>query len=101
MHEAAGDMTPRQALERELREELNLTIASGPVLEIFTRLPGDYGSAHTSYHILLQADLLGGTPRCLPTEVLDWGWFGPEAELDWHLDHQHFADVARLRRQND
>lgn len=86
--------SPRQALERELHEELNLEIEADTVIDIFTRLPGEYGSAHTSYHVLLQARLLGGTPRCQPEEVRDWGWFGPEAELNWHLDHQLFARKA-------
>lgn len=86
--------TPRQALERELREEMNLTIQAGRILDIFTRLPGQYSSPHTSYHVLIEAQLLGGTPRLQPEEVLDWGWFGPEADIQWHLDHGHFARYA-------
>ena len=87
--------SPRQALARELKEELNLEISAGEVLEIFTRLPGDYGSPHTSYHLLLHARLIGGDPLCQPEEILDWGWFGPDTELNWHCDHQGFASYAR------
>ncbi|PKL76234.1 MAG: hypothetical protein CVV27_11250 [Candidatus Melainabacteria bacterium HGW-Melainabacteria-1] len=87
--------TPREALVREIHEELNLTAEAGNVVEIFTRKPGEWASPHTAYLILLQAKLLGGTPRCHPDEVLDWGWFNPEAELNWHRDHQSFARRAR------
>lgn len=93
--------SPRQALERELREELDLTIRAGRILDIFTRLPGDYGTPHTSYHVLIEAELLGGTPRCQPEEVLDWGWFGPDDQLQWHLDHQRFARFAWANKSAD
>lgn len=86
--------TPYQALEREWREELSLEISAGPIVEIFTRLPGDFGSPHTSYHLVMRCRLLAGTPQLQESELLDWGWFEPSAELDWHLDHQLFAETA-------
>ncbi|MGV3523207.1 MAG: NUDIX hydrolase N-terminal domain-containing protein [Candidatus Sericytochromatia bacterium] len=85
--------SPRQALERELREELALTVRAGALIEVFTRLPGDYGSPHTSYHLLFAAELSDPTqlPIPNPAEVLEWGWFAIDAELDWHRDHADFA----------
>ncbi len=89
--------TPYQALEREWREELGLTITAGPLIEVFTRLPGDFGSPHTSYHLVMGCQLLGGVVTLQTSELLDWGWFEPEAELDWHCDHLHFLHRALQR----
>lgn len=86
--------SPRQAIARELREELSLEIEARGVIDVFTRLPGEYDSPHTTYHLLFEARLISGTPRCQPEEVTDWGWFGPEAELEWHRDHQRSARRA-------
>lgn len=97
--------SPRQALERELREELALDIKAGDVIEVFTRLPGDYGSPHTSYHLLFAAELTDTTQQPIPhpAEVLEWGWFDVEAPLDWHRDHADFArcGLAHSRAQKE
>ncbi len=90
--------TPRQAIERELKEELNLECDAQELIEVFTRLPGDYGSPHTTYHLLFHVKYLSGIPQCQPEEVTDWGWFGPDAELDWHRDHQKSAQKAWASR---
>ncbi|PIQ26603.1 hypothetical protein COW36_01425 [bacterium (Candidatus Blackallbacteria) CG17_big_fil_post_rev_8_21_14_2_50_48_46] len=87
--------SPYEALEREWREELGLTITAGSVLEIFTRKPGDYGSPHTSYLLLMACYLRGPLKVQLQEEeLLDWGWFEIDSPLNWHLDHPEFARLA-------
>lgn len=93
--------TPYQALEREWREELCLEIKAGPMVEVFTRLPGDFGVPHTSYHLVMLCHLRGGTPRIQESELLNWGWFVPQATIDWHMDHQIFAQTAWQQWKKD
>lgn len=93
--------SPEQALTREIHEELGLDVEVGSLLKAFTRLPGDFGSPHTSYHLLYLCQLRSSeqVPVYQPEEVLRAGWFDPEAELNWHRDHQQFARYAATHRQ--
>lgn len=90
--------TPRQTLVREIREELDLSAQVGTLVEVFSRLPGDFGQAHTSYHLVFLTTLAAfdtAEVHCQPEEIRDWGWFELESVANWHRDHRTFALRAR------
>lgn len=86
--------SPQQALQREVQEELSLKAEIGSLVNVFTRLPGDYASPHTSYHIVYLVHVSAETPKCQPEEILDWGWFWLHQVPKWHRDHLKFAQSA-------
>ena len=63
----AGE-TKRQALIRECREELDVTIAAG---EVFLELPHSYPDL-TIYLTVFHASIAEGTPRLLEHQAMRW-----------------------------
>lgn len=99
--------TPQQALAREFQEEVGLHIQVRDLINIFTRLPGDYQALHTSYHIVylcelptvLPTDSSTGLPselRLEPSEVIEACWvdLNSHADIAWHREHEAFARAA-------
>lgn len=60
--------TKRQALIRECREELDVTIAAG---EVFLELPHSYPDL-TIYLTVFHASIAEGTPRLLEHQAMRW-----------------------------
>ena len=91
--------TPEQALIREFYEEVGWHIKINELINVFTRLPGDYNALHTSYHLVYLCELsLTDLPelRLEPSEIIEAGWFDVDRlqALSWHREHKAFAQAA-------
>jgi ADP-ribose pyrophosphatase YjhB (NUDIX family) len=89
--------TPRAAIEREVREETGLETRAEEVIDVFARLPGDYGDPHAVYAILFHCRLLGGEIRPSP-ETPELGFYDPKEIVAWHKGHGERARAAWERR---
>ena len=85
--------TPQQSLVREVREETGLIIEVENLIRLGTRMPGDFGLPHTTYHLEFLGEVVGGTIS-ESHETTDIGFYPAEAERNWHLDHQAEALAA-------
>lgn len=86
--------SPQQAVERELLEELSITVKAENCIDILSRMPGDFGQPHTSCHILFHCYHLKG--EIVPIdEVMDFGYFPYDKKnINWHRDHAKMASKA-------
>ena len=87
--------TPRQAVCRELEEELGLTVEVEGIIDVFGRMPGDYGQPHTTCHLLFHCRLRDSGPVCCGEEVIEAGYYNPSAIENWHRDHDRMAESAK------
>ncbi|MBZ9686541.1 NUDIX hydrolase N-terminal domain-containing protein [Clostridium estertheticum] len=78
--------TPEASIKRELFEETGYEVEVENIIDIFTRLPGDFGQPHTSYHILFLCKIKGGNLK-LSTESIDVGFHNIKDIKEWHKDH--------------
>ena len=85
--------TPQQSLVREVREETGLIIEVENLIRLGTRMPGDFGLPHTTYHLEFIGKVVGGTIS-KSHETTNVGFYPAEAERNWHLDHQAEALAA-------
>lgn len=91
--------TPEQALAREFHEEVGWPVTVSELVNIFTRLPGEFHALHTSYHIVYLCEL---TTRVIPelklepSEIIEAGWFDLDSPLalPWHREHETLARAA-------
>lgn len=86
--------SPKQAVEREVLEELSITVKVRNCIDVFSRMPGDFGQLHTTCHILFHCYFPDGeiVPR---DEVVNFGYFPHNAaDIDWHRDHFQMASKA-------
>lgn len=65
--------TPQEAIKREVLEETGLEVEVGELIDIFTRLPGEFGQPHTAYFLLYHCIAVGGTVS--PTSRGHGTWF--------------------------
>ncbi len=92
--------SPETALARELHEEIGWQVTVKEIVNVFTRLPGEYGALSTSYHMvyLCEPPVPEPEPQLAPHEVLQTGWFdlnaAATAQLPWHREHEGFARAA-------
>lgn len=87
-------MSPEQACAKEVVEETGLQVRVGQLIRIRTRLPGDYGSPHTSYHLLYLCQVTGGQ-LAESIETTEPGYYDIDAARQWHDDQHDEALVAR------
>ena len=87
-------MTPEQGCAKEVIEETGLQVTVGPLIRIRTRLPGDFGSPHTSYHLLYLCRQDGGE-LAESIETTEPGFYDVESARQWHHDQLDEARVAR------
>lgn len=85
--------TPQQSLEREVLEETGLEVEVKDLIRLGTRMPGDFGVPHTTYHLEFWCEILAGT-IAESHETTDVGFYPINAERQWHRDHQTEALAA-------
>ena len=85
--------TPQQSLVREVREETGFIVKVKNLIRLGTRMPGDFGLPHTTYHLEFLGEVVDGTIS-ESHETTDIGFYPAEAERNWHLDHQAEALAA-------
>jgi ADP-ribose pyrophosphatase YjhB (NUDIX family) len=82
----AGE-TPREGIEREIREETGLETVAEEVIDVDTRLAGEYGAPHTLYIPVFLCRVTGGT-LATSDETPEVGFFDPSEITEWHRDHE-------------
>lgn len=87
-------MTPEQSCAKEVVEETGITVQVGPLIRIRTRMPGDFGSPHTSFHLLYLCIQTGGA-LTESIETTEPGFYDIHAARDWHFDQHEEAVVAQ------
>lgn len=88
------NMTPEQSCAKEVVEETGLEVTVGPLIRIRTRLPGEFGAPHTSFHLLYSCAVVGGSLRG-SIETTEPGFYDIDTERPWHFDQHDEACVAR------
>jgi len=86
---------PCQTAERELKEETSIKIKAINVIDVFTRLPGDFNQTFTSYHILYDCIIIEGDFR--PSNETTEMMFIDNSNINnvsWHRDHFSLAKKA-------
>ena len=87
-------LTPEQSCAKEVVEETGIEVRVGALIRIRTRLPGEFGSPHTSFHLLYACERTGGS-LAPSIETLEPGFYEIDAPRDWHLDQYDEALAAR------
>jgi len=84
-HEGDGDGAHRAAAVRELQEEAAIALSDGQPLVAFSRwiTPAQVQIRYDT-HFFLAALPEGQQPKVDGEEVVDLGWFAPQAALDAH-----------------
>ena len=85
--------TPQQSLVREVMEETGLKVRVENLIRLGTRMPGDFGLPHTTYHLEFYCQILEGT-FTESHETTDVGFYPVNEQRNWHLDHQLEAIAA-------
>jgi 8-oxo-dGTP pyrophosphatase MutT (NUDIX family) len=94
----AGE-TPTDALVREFLEEAGIEVEPLQLIELFTRLPGEWAQPHSGIHLLYFCRYKGGQLR-ISHESLAFEYRDPATVKDWHKDHGVQAEAA-VRFAND
>jgi ADP-ribose pyrophosphatase YjhB (NUDIX family) len=85
--------TPQQSVAREVLEETGLVVEVLDLVRLGTRMPGDFGLPHTTYHLEFFCKIIGGTIK-ESHETTDIGFQPINTPREWHLDHQSEALAA-------
>ena len=85
--------TPAQAVVRETREETGLEIEVGPLVGVFTRMPGAKNGPHTMIAIVHLCEVVGGE-LTLSHEGLELRYWPIDEVQDWHATHERYARAA-------
>lgn len=85
--------TPQQSIAREVLEETGLIVEVRELIRLGTRLPGDFGLPHTTYHLEFFCEVVGGAIS-ESHETTSVGFYPVKATRQWHLDHQSEALAA-------
>lgn len=88
------NMTPEQSCAKEVVEETGIEVTVGPMIRIRTRLPGEFGSVHTSFHLLYLCERIGGELRG-SIETTEPGFYDIDTDRPWHFDQHDEACAAR------
>lgn len=83
---AENGESPQVSVIRELYEETGYAVEVENIVDIFTRLPGEYGQPHTSYHILFLCKITGGSLK-VSEESIEVGFRNISEVSEWHRDH--------------
>lgn len=85
--------TPQQSLVREVMEETGLRVEVKDLIRLSTRMPGEFGIPHTTYHLEFFCEVLDGT-FTESHETTNIGFYRVNVERNWHRDHQLEAIAA-------
>ncbi len=85
--------TPQQSIAREVLEETGLIVEVRELIRLGTRMPGDFGLPHTTYHLEFFCEVVGGAIS-ESHETTSIGFYSVKATRQWHLDHQSEALAA-------
>ncbi|MEZ5740735.1 MAG: NUDIX hydrolase N-terminal domain-containing protein [Burkholderiaceae bacterium] len=91
-------MTPEQSCAKEVVEESGLQVEVGPLIRIRTRLPGEFASPHTSFHLLYACRRIGGE-LAESIETTEPGFYDIDEPRPWHLDQHEEARTALVHWQ--
>ena len=87
-------LTAEQSCAKEVQEETGLTVEVGRIVHVRTRLPGDYGSPHTSIHLSFACRRTGGALQG-SIETEEPGFYDIDSPRDWHADQ--YAEACAVR----
>lgn len=85
--------SPEESVKREIYEETGLKVEVKGIIDIFTRLPGEYRQPHTTYHILYHCEVIGGELK-KSFESSEVGFYNYNEISKWHKDHSNMAKKA-------
>ncbi|MCM1991596.1 NUDIX domain-containing protein [Oceanirhabdus seepicola] len=85
--------SPQDSVRREIYEETGLNVEVKGIIDIFTRLPGEYGQPHTTYHILFNCEVIDGDLKS-SFESIEVGFYEYNKIPDWHKDHLNMVRKA-------
>ncbi|MCM1989349.1 NUDIX hydrolase N-terminal domain-containing protein [Oceanirhabdus seepicola] len=85
--------SPEQSVQREIYEETGLKVKVKGIIDIFTRLPGQYGQPHTTYHILFHCEVIEGDLKS-SFESSEVGFYNYKNITEWHKDHLKMVTKA-------
>jgi 8-oxo-dGTP pyrophosphatase MutT (NUDIX family) len=85
--------TPQQSVAREVLEETGFVVEVRELIRLGTRMPGDFGLPHTTYHLEFFCEIVGGAIR-ESHETTNIGFQPIAASQKWHLDHYAEALAA-------
>jgi 8-oxo-dGTP pyrophosphatase MutT (NUDIX family) len=85
--------TPQQSVAREVLEESGLVVEVRDLIRLGTRMPGDFGLPHTTYHLEFFCEIVGGAIS-ESHETTNVGFQPIAAPRRWHLDHHSEALAA-------
>jgi 8-oxo-dGTP pyrophosphatase MutT (NUDIX family) len=86
--------TPQQSITREVLEETGFKVEVKDLIRLGTRMPGDFGLPHTTYHLEYFCEIVDGA-IAESHETVNIGFYPIEAERNWHRDH-HIEALAAL-----
>ncbi|WBW97025.1 NUDIX hydrolase N-terminal domain-containing protein [Oceanirhabdus sp. W0125-5] len=78
--------SPQESVKREIYEETGLNVEVKEIIDIFTRLPGECGQPHTTYHILFHCEVIDGNLKT-SFESTEVGFYDYHEIEEWHKDH--------------
>ncbi|MEN8907282.1 MAG: NUDIX hydrolase N-terminal domain-containing protein [Clostridiales bacterium] len=84
---------PRDSIKREVKEETGLYVEVNNVIDVIGRLPGDFGSPHTSCHILFYCKVKSGEIR-ISEETSEVKYCDINDDINWRYDHKKKAEIA-------
>lgn len=85
--------TPQQTIERELLEETEFIVKARKVIDVVSRLPGEFNQPFTSYHILYHCEFIGGVFKASnETSEINFINNGELDKVEWHRDHKILAN---------
>lgn len=86
--------SPKDSLQREVHEETGLHVEVRDQIRLGSRMPGEFGLPHTTYHLQFHCVVVGGDIS-ESYETTDIDYYDISEVLLWHLDHEIEATVAQ------
>lgn len=85
--------TVHDAIRREIFEETGFNTEVKGIIDIFSRMPGDFGQPHTSYHILFHCVINGGKATT-SNETIEVKFWDPSEVTEWHREQKSHVERA-------